>query len=1034
VSTRPNVFSIPPSAPFLPTLAAALLDGKLIPGFSPRGDPLALASATVYLPTRRAARAFGEALLEALGTEATLLPRVVPLGDADEDALAFAESDAQPERPAPISITGRRLVLASLVQRFAEAKRESGEASIASSPAASLQLADALARLFDDMTIAGVGFDALGDADFVPAEHDRHWQDSLTFLKLVRPAWESYLVERSLVDPTAWRDRLLARERERLKLTNAPTIAAGSTGTIPAVGELIAAIARLPNGAVVLPGLDQALDERSFALISGSDTVDPSSGHPQFGLKRLIERIGIAREAVTALGTPLAEDRERLLSEAFRPAATSDLWQERDRFAAAQALDSVTIIEATDLREEALAIAVSLRETLERPGAQAALITPDRALARRVAAELRRWDIAIDDSAGIALADSEAGRFARLTATVAAERLAPIPLLALLRHPLHLRRGDIRSIDALEIAVLRGPRPAAGADGLLRALGEAHELARKKELHRRDARMKLGDADWERAFELARFVGAALAPLLDLHRERSVPLAKLLQAHREALTQLGVDLTRAEAERSGREGLYELASAFQRFDEAAKDTAALSLTAYADAFAPLLSGEPPVRPPLDRNARIRILGPLEARLLENDRVVLGGLNEGIWPPETHADAWLNRPMRRKLGLDLPERRIGLAAHDFAQAMGARELLLTRARKATGVEMVASRFLQRLSAVAPETAWQAARQRGARYLDLARVLELPGNPQPVKRPTPTPPVAARPKQLSVTEIETLIRDPYSIYARHVLRLDPLDEIDADPGAAERGTVIHEALAAFTKHHPDSLPADALERLLASGEHAFAELKDFPGLTATWWPRFVRAARWFIGNEGERRPEIERLHSEIGGALQFDAGGRPFRLTARADRIEQRRDGGITIVDYKTGEPPTLRQALIGLAPQLPLEAAIAQAGGFKDVPQGRIEDILVVRLSGGEPPGKVVSHNPVNAKGDAAKVAKARNIASAEDLAAYARRQLVALITAYAKPETPYHSIPRPQWRGRFGEYDHLARIREWSANEGEEEW
>ena len=1033
MSAPANVFSIPPSAPFLPTLAAALLDGKLISGFAPRNDPLALASVTVYLPTRRAVRAFGEALLVELSTEATLLPRIVPLGDADEDALAFAEAGVQPERPAPISITERRLVLASLVQRFAEVKRDSGEASIASSPAATLQLADALARLFDDMTIAGVNFEALDDAGFVPAEHDRHWQDSLTFLKLVRPAWENYLASRSLVDPTVWRDRLLARERERLKVANRPTVAAGSTGTIPAVGELIAAIARLPRGAVVLPGLDQDLDDISFALIEGSDTEDPSSGHPQFGLKRLTDRIGVARSDVATLGTPVAEAREKLLSEAFRPAATTDLWQQNIRGTAAEALDAVSVIEAADLREEALSIAVALRETLEQPGAQASLITPDRALARRVAAELRRWNIAVDDSAGVALADSDAGRFARLALQAAAEHLSPIPLLALLRHPLFIRRNNVGAIDALEIAVLRGPRPARGAEGLLRALGEAHELVLRKELHRRDARMKLGDKDWEEAFELARFAGTALAPLLALHQNREVPLATLLRAHREALIKLGVDLPQTGADGDGREGLYELASAFQRFDEAANDAAALSLSAYADAFTPLLTGEPPVRPPFDRSARIRILGPLEARLLETDRIVLGGLNEGTWPPETHADAWLNRPMRRKLKLDLPERRIGLAAHDFVQAMGAREVLLTRARKANGVEMVASRFLQRLNAVAPEQAWKKARDRGSRYLDLARVLEAPGDPQPVARPTPTPPVAARPKQLSVTEIETLIRDPYSIYARHVLRLDPLDEIDADPGAAERGTVIHEALAEFTKLNPTSLPADALEQLMACGERAFAQLKDFPGLTATWLPRFERAARWFIGNENERRGEIEQIFSEIGGAMQFDAGGQPFRLTARADRIERRRDGSLAIVDYKTGEPPTLRQALIGLAPQLPLEAAIAKAGGFKDVSPGRIEDILVVRFSGGVPPGKIVSHNPVNARADAGKIAAARKIASADDLADYARQQLIALITAYSNPLTPYHSIPRPQWRGRFGQYDHLARIREWSANEGEDE-
>jgi ATP-dependent helicase/nuclease subunit B len=301
---------------------------------------------------------------------------------------------------------------------------------------------------------------------------------------------------------------------------------------------------------------------------------------------------------------------------------------------------------------------------------------------------------------------------------------------------------------------------------------------------------------------------------------------------------------------------------------------------------------------------------------------------------------------------------------------------------------------------------------------------------VKRPAPTPPLAARPARLSVTEIETLIRDPYSIYARHVLKLDPLDEIDADPGAAERGTVIHEARAEFTGACPGELPADALDQLLACGERAFAALKDFPGLTATWRPRFARAARWFIDVERERRAEVDRIFAEENGAMQFDAGGRAFRLTARADRIERRRDGSIAIIDYKTGEPPSLKQALVGLAPQLPLEAASARAGGFKDFPAGtNIEDVVVIKLSGGDPPGKIVSHDPADASGDARKIADARKIKTGNDLAEYARAQMIALISAFADINAPYLSIPRPKWRGRFGRYDHLARIKEWSANE-----
>jgi ATP-dependent helicase/nuclease subunit B len=302
MTAKPRVLTIPPSVPFLPALARALLDGKLVPGFQPRNDPMLLACATVFLPTRRATRAFSEALLAALGTDATLLPRIVPLGDADEDALAFAEAAAL-ERPSPISSAERRLVLAQLVAKFAQETAKRGQPLVAASPAAALLLADELARLFDDLTIAGVSFDALEQDGFVPAELDQYWQQSLEFLKIARKAWDAHLKERELVDPTEWRDRLLARETARIaKGEGGPVIAAGSTGTIPAVAKLIAAIAKRGNGAVVLPGLDQTLDEASFQSIEGTDETDPSPGHPQFGLKRLIERIGIARNEVESLG------------------------------------------------------------------------------------------------------------------------------------------------------------------------------------------------------------------------------------------------------------------------------------------------------------------------------------------------------------------------------------------------------------------------------------------------------------------------------------------------------------------------------------------------------------------------------------------------------------------------------------------------------------------------------------------------------------------------------------------------------------
>jgi len=346
-------------------------------------------------------------------------------------------------------------------------------------------------------------------------------------------------------------------------------------------------------------------------------------------------------------------------------------------------------------------------------------------------------------------------------------------------------------------------------------------------------------------------------------------------------------------------------------------------------------------------------------------------------------------------------------------------------------MVASRFLQRLKAVTTEETWNAAVAHGKQYLDLAHALEQSDPIASAERPAPRPPAEVRPARLSVTEIETLVRDPYSIYARHILKLDPLDEIDADPGAAERGTILHEAFAAFTKAAAGPLPNDAIDQLIAAGRKAFAAIKDYPGLRAIWWPRFLRAAEWLVTQEETLRAEIDRILAETSGAIEFEADGKPFKLTARADRIDVRRDGTVAIIDYKTGTPPGLRETLIGLSPQLALEAAIAQAGGFEKLgPVTGIADIFVLALSGGHPPGRIVSFDPVNATREARAVRDTLNIATCDDLAALARAKVEALIATFADPATPYLSIPRPKWRGRFGQYDHLARIKEWSANEG----
>ncbi|HXY90215.1 MAG TPA: double-strand break repair protein AddB, partial [Xanthobacteraceae bacterium] len=525
--------------------------------------------------------------------------------------------------------------------------------------------------------------------------------------------------------------------------------------------------------------------------------------------------------------------------------------------------------------------------------------------------------------------------------------------------------------------------------------------------------------DWDSAARLAERAGAALAPLTALAAKPS-PMTALLDAHRQALRAAGADL-----EQSGREDATALVEAFDKLSAAAAHAFDLALDDYADTFGALIA-EPPVRPPLDPLARIRILGPLEARLLDVDRVIVGGLNEGTWPPEARTDAFINRPMRRALGLDLPERRIGLSAHDLTQALGAREVVLTRAKRQAGAETVASRFWQRIAAVSPERAWNEACGRGQACVDFACALDRSKEkPVPAARPAPRPPRAARPQRLSVTDIGDLVRDPYTIYARHVLALAPLEAIDADPGLAERGSVLHDALAEFAKAYPEKMPANGLARLLALGRKAFEAYRDFPGTSAVWWSRFERIARWFLDVESERRKRTTKTFAEIRGKIEFPIGGTPFTLSARADRIDLFADGSAGIVDYKTGAPPSNKEMRVGLAPQLPLEAAIARAGGFADLPKiSSISEIAIIRLSGGNPPGEVRPFAPE---------AKENRIKSCDQLADFNLARLKSLLAAFAKETQPYYSVPRPKWRLRYGKYDHLARIAEWSAGIGDGE-
>ncbi len=995
-----NVFNIPASAPFLTVLIDALRAGKLVKGFPASGDPLDLARATLYLPTRRACRLARDAFLDRLDGDAAILPRIVAIGDLDEDEIIFTQAAGASDFVIPDSLGSlqRHMALAELILAWSKSegmRAEGGTPLVANTPAAAFALARDLAHLMDDMATRQVPWSELDK--LVPQDIDHHWQKTLEFLKIARDAWPAFLAEKGLLDPPVRQNKLVAAEVERLKQSGAPVIAAGSTGSIPATAELLDTIAKLPSGAVVLPGLDFDLDDEAWRFLASKEA---SPSHPQFAMSGLLRRFGIDRDSVKPLATP--QSREFLVSEAMRPAEQTDRWSTRLPEIApriAPAMQNVAVIEAANAEEEALAIALALREAVHDPSKTAALVTPDRALGRRVLAALRRWNVEADDSAGDDLTETPSGIFARLVADAALEGLPPVPLLALLKHPLCCL--DSSAAVALERAILRGPRPKPNAAGLVHALETFR--ANRDDLHPSDPRTTLTDDELDAASQLVAALAVALAPLDNL-APGPLPFSIIATAHREAMMALGGDPEPLD----------------KFFDDVAKHgTLIIARSDYAELFLTALSGSPVRNPPVP--ARIRILGTLESRMQHVDRVVLGGLAEGIWPPETRTDPWLSRPMRQKLGLDLPERRIGLSAHDFAQALGANEVILTRAAKMAGAPTVASRFVQRLAAVAGEPLWKAALSRGETYLAYARLIDTPETSERIKMPAPTPPLAARPRQLSVTDIENWLRDPYTIYAKHVLRLTPLDDIDTPPGASDRGTIIHGAVGDFAQKFPDALPQDALAQMLAFGDERFAEFADFPDARAFWLPRFQRVARWLTETfEPARRADLTALHAERYVRFPFKVGDTEFTLTARADRVEQLKDGTFAILDFKTGKPPTDPQVKSGLSPQLTLEAAMLRGGAFNGIPAGSsVSQLVYVALRGGDPAGE---DRIVNFKD---------SDANAEADTALAR--LKGVVARFAVLETAYRPLAHPMWTTHYGDYDHLARVKEWSLTGGADE-
>ena len=671
----PAVYSIPPQLAFVDALASGILDRG-------SGNPLTLARTVILLPTRRACRALADAFLRYSGGAASILPQMRPIGDVDEDELILEAVDGPgldpgADLPPAIPELRRRLLLAE--------RLIAGAGDILTAEQAAW-LAAELGRFLDQVQTERLSFEGL--EDLAPGEFAEHWQEVLKFLSLLVGKWPAILKAEGAIDPADRRNRALAglAERWRVKPPDHPVIAGGSTGSVPATADLLAVIAGLDRGEVVLPGLDRDLDEAAW------EAVGETPSHPQYGLARLLLRLGLERGGVRDWPTPLrAEDAEELtqrtrrLSAALAPPPATDGWRKLDGARLKDALHKVTRIEAHNQREEAGAIALVMRETLETPGKTAALVTPDRDLARRVAAALGQWGIAIDDSAGVPLSATAPASFLSHVGETVAAAWAPIPLLAVLKHPLAAGGqppGAFRAAArALEIAVLRGPRPSSGTAGL-RAVLEA-----------KNSEPALGK--WLDGLE------ACLAPLSQAMEGEKATLSDLLQAHIKAAEALA-----ASTDDSGPARLWAgeageaMAGFVAELQLASAGFPAIPPDQYPALLQALMAGRV-VRPRHGRHPRLNIWGLLEARLQRADVMILGSLNEGTWPAAALAAPWMSRPMRANFGLPLPERRIGLTAHDFTQCFSTPEIVLTRALRVEGTPSVPSRWLLRLDAVTRE---------------------------------------------------------------------------------------------------------------------------------------------------------------------------------------------------------------------------------------------------------------------------------------------------------------------------------------------
>ncbi|MBA3813231.1 MAG: double-strand break repair protein AddB [Alphaproteobacteria bacterium] len=989
----PNVYNIPSEYSFLESFAIGLLQLS-------KKDPFALSQMEVFLPTRRACIEVRRAMLRHEKTRCFLLPKLTPLGDLDEDE-AFIHSPIDEDGLPPLLPPFNRLsLLTKLIEEYAE------KSGVPSTPALSLKLAKSLVSLMDQAVIENVPWEGL--LHLVPSEFASHWQLTLDFLEIITTHWPKILEEKGVIEPHTRHHQLVQKIIGRWEKSppSHPIMAAGSTGTMPATCTLLQAIANMPQGAIILPGLDTTLTKEEVRSLSPC--------HPQYAPTQFLQKMNLLPSEIQLWGGLQGQraqcpERVHLFAQSLKPSfSTTGPSPEK-------ALEGVYRVLCPSPQEEALAISILLRQQLEIPHQRIALITSDLKLTERVREELKRWAIDIDSSAGEPLNQTPPGVFLNLCVEFAANPQDQIALLSLLKHPLcHLTsRSKVRRFEK---RVLRGTSRAHPTSVIPAKVGTQENIdlntpesrtLRKAKLTQRFSKFRDDASGGDRREDNTPWLKTFQDLFFPFTEINKAPLEHLLSLHVTVAEALSRDDKGACQLWKGVKG-EALKTFFNDLKKATYEFPALTLKEYASVFKEFMGGQK-LRFHPQRHPRLAILGTIEARLFHADVMILGGLNEGNWPPEIGLDPWLNRPMRKELGFPPLERRIGLSAHDFGQAFARPKVYLTRSLKIDGTPTIACRWLERLDVYLKS--WNLAFPEEPRVLEWVKHLDQPDAYKTPSPPLPSPPASLRPRRLSVTQIETWMRDPYALYARTILGLAPLDPLNAEVGPADRGTLLHKIFEEFFKLCKDPHHKDSLEILLFIGKTLFDPFEESSSVKLFWWPRFTHLAQWFITHEKATRLSGTQTFTEVKGRLTFNTPQGPFECTAKADRIDLLPDGRLRILDYKTGMPPSEQDVTLGFSPQLPLEGAIALAKGFDGITTTAIESLQFWWLKGDREGGivRTLSGDPHE-----------RSVKALEGL-----KRMVIL---FEDERIPYPARPLPSKALRYNDYEQLARLQEWGKS------